>query len=233
MKYKAILLDLDDTLYPYSQNHEIAIRESLGFLVKEFSISNQKAENIFLEARKQTAHQLPKTAASHNRLLYFQKMCEALNIKASLYALKLYNLYWDSFLANMKLSAGVKEFLSLCLEKKVKIALVTDLTAHIQYRKIERLEIGQYIDFVTTSEEIGFDKPHQEMFLKTINKLGIESNLVCMVGDNYEKDIIGASSLGIDSYWLNSNEEILKPQEKIKKFKNFKELKKLIFEVND
>ena len=41
------------------------------------------------------------------------------------------------------------------------------------------------------------------MFQKALDKLELQRNEVIMVGDNFEKDIIGAYDFGIDSIWLN------------------------------
>ena len=82
---------------------------------------------------------------------------------------KIYNIYWDTFLENMIPFDEVYEFLE---KYKNKICLVTDLTAHIQYRKIEKLRLNKYISRVVTSEEVGKEKPHPYMFILALEKLG-------------------------------------------------------------
>lgn len=204
MKYKAILLDLDNTIYEYEPNHQLALGKVIEYFSENFGFSTKQTQDFFDKSRKSISSLIPNTASSHNRLLYFQTMCEMAKIQSSLHAMTLYNLYWDNFLNNMSLSRYVEDFLIFCQGKKIKIALVTDLTAHIQYRKIAKLGIDKYIDFVITSEETGIDKPDKSMFLRALEKLDLMASDVCMIGDNYEKDIMGAKSLGIDAIWLNN-----------------------------
>ena len=155
-------------------------------------------------------------------------MCEISNIKAAVHALELYNIYWDSFLDNMVMFDGVKELLQFYQKEKIKIALVTDLTANIQYRKIAKLEINNYIDYIVTSEETGIDKPDKSMFLKAIDKLNLAPEEVCMIGDNYEKDILGAKALNIDSIWFNIDHKgDVEVRNNIFIVNNFSQIKKL------
>ena len=137
-------------------------------------------------------------------MLYFQRMFENLKMNAQLHALKTYEIYWDVFLKSMKLYEGAGIFLQLT--KDVPICLVTDLTAHIQHRKLLELNIEKYINFMVSSEEAGIEKPHSHIFEMALSKLKLQPNDVIMIGDNFQKDIVGASLLGIRSFWINPDE---------------------------
>jgi len=222
MKYKGILLDIDNTLYAYDQCHEISIRRVFQYLKENIQVEN--IENIYTEAKRIVHIELAETASSHNRLLYFQKMCEILKLNPFAYALELYNIYWDSFLGSMKVFDGVEDFFNK-VSSSTKICFVTDLTAHIQYRKINSLGLFQYVDYIVTSEEVGKEKPHPYMFLSALKKLNLQSNEVCMIGDNFKKDIIGASLLGIKSIWLNrEGKQEVYNQSCITEVKNFRSI---------
>ncbi|MEW9501060.1 HAD family hydrolase [Jeotgalibacillus marinus] len=201
MSYKGILLDLDDTLYNYEFAHkkgiDKAFRHASGILNK----NRDDIEIMFLKAKESVKLELNESAASHNRMLYFQRMFENFNVNAQLHALETYELYWASFLKSMHFYNGAKEFLEF--NQDIPICLVTDLTAHIQHRKLERLGVQTYINFMVSSEEAGKEKPHPYIFMSALNKLGLHAKDVIMIGDNLKKDIIGASSLGIKSFWLN------------------------------
>ena len=81
------------------------------------------------------------------------------------------------------------------------------MTAQIQYRKIKKLNLDKYINYIVTSEEAGKEKPHQYIFMLCLDKMHLNKNDVCMVGDSFNKDIKGALSLGMNAYWINSNKE--------------------------
>jgi len=204
MKYKGILLDIDNTLYGYDESHKIALGAIVTFIKKHFSLSDKEIDFAYHKARKLVQVELGLTAASHNRVLYFQKMLEILDINPLEYALTLYSLYWDTFLNSMRPFTSVYEFLE---KYKDKICLVTDLTVHIQLRKIKELKLDKYISLMVTSEEAGREKPHPYMFMAALKKMNLNADEVCMIGDSFDKDIIGATNLGIDSIWINLKRE--------------------------
>ncbi|MCT7433177.1 HAD family hydrolase [Aliarcobacter cryaerophilus] len=225
-KYKGILLDIDNTLYNYDITHKIAKNQVLEFCINELNLEKDIVENAYEIGRKKVHIELSETAASHNRLLYFQKMCEILNINSLDYAFRIYNIYWDTFLENMTPFDGIYDFLE---KYKNKICLVTDLTAHIQYRKIEKLKLNQFIDKIVTSEEAGREKPHPYMFMLALEKLNLGKHEVCMIGDSFKKDILGASNLGIDSIWFNhENKQEKYNNQSIKEVTMFEKILELI-----
>jgi putative hydrolase of the HAD superfamily len=204
MRYKGILLDLDNTLYSYQENHRRALNEVFSFMEKSFSFSNNQLEESYAKARHLVQIELGHTASSHNRILYFQKMLEILTLNPLKYAFLLYNLYWNTFLSSMRLFFGVETFLETY---RNRICLVTDLTAHIQYKKIKALQLENHISQMVTSEEAGREKPHPYMFLSALEKMNLKKDEVCMIGDNFKKDIVGANNLGIRAIWLNRDGE--------------------------
>lgn len=202
MKYKGLLIDIDNTLYPYNKSHEAGLCEAFHLIEDQFGIEKTVIKNAFLLARREVNIALSETAASHNRMLYFQKLLEKLGLRSTSFTLEVYEAYWSEFLNQMAAFDGVYEMLQ---KYKNRICLVTDLTAHIQHRKIRQLQLDKYVDLVVTSEETGHEKPHPLMFAISLEKLKCNKSEVCMIGDNFKKDILGATSLGIQSIWLNTN----------------------------
>jgi HAD superfamily hydrolase (TIGR01509 family) len=226
MRHKGILLDIDNTLYDYNITHSFAKNRVLDYCISEFGISKVEISSAYEKARNKVHVELSETAASHNRLLYFQKMLEILNINTLKYSFEIYNVYWDNFLEVLKPFDGIYNFLE---KYKNKICLVTDLTAHIQYRKIKKIKLENYCDKIVTSEEAGREKPHPYMFMLALHKLDLRPNEVCMIGDSFKKDILGATGLGIESIWFNHEDKLEKYNDNlIKQVKNFKEILELV-----
>ncbi len=205
--HKGILLDIDNTLYTYEPVHQQALNAVFELIKKQYSINQEEVKQALSIAKREVKQDTAETAASHNRLLYMQKLCEKLELDSLQFSLLLYETYWQHFLDNMDLSKGAQVFLKASQE--YPICLVTDLTAHIQHRKIEKLQLYHWADKMVTSEEAGCEKPHPYMFLLAMNKLALQASDVCMIGDNYTKDILGAARLGIQSFWLNENQDPL------------------------
>jgi putative hydrolase of the HAD superfamily len=219
---KGILLDIDNTLYDYEKTHKIALDTVCNVLEKKYSLGREAVGESYRKARLEIHTELEDTASSHNRLLYFQRMFEYWNMNALRYSLEAYNLYWDTFLANLAAYDGVYDFLKFIKNKKV--CLVSDLSADIQHRKIEKMKLFDYVGFLVTSEEAGKEKPHPHIFMLALKKLGLKTPEVYMIGDSYENDIMGATGLGIKSFWLNKNDEEKPKNALVTKVKNFSEL---------
>ena len=201
MNSKTFLLDLDNTLYDYKTAHEPAKSALCEKISELFQIENNLVWNSYESARKKVNTYLSGTASSHNRLLYIQNMFEELGIPYSQEVRNLSKYYWDIFLLNTELFPGVLDFF-----KKVsgaKVGLVTDLTADIQFLKLERLGLVSLFDAIVTSEESGREKPHPYNFQLALLKLGSKLEDTIMIGDDFEKDILGASNLGMKTIWLN------------------------------
>ena len=224
MVKKAVLFDLDNTLYDYEGPHAKAIKAVYDILSKKINISFIKFKELYKMSKIEIHRELSGLASSHNRVLYFQRLIEKTHntVDPSL-ILKLYSTYWDTLLKNMELGKGVLETLKELKKRNLKIAIVSDLTTHIQLRKIHQLGITKYIDFLVTSEEAGSEKPHAIMFLLALNKLDVSWHDAIFVGDNTINDIEGANSVRMDTVLIKkgslakeSNEDYQKPNFVIK-----------------
>lgn len=189
----AILFDTDNTLYPYDPAHLAAQKAVEKKVVGTFSISSDNFNKAFQAARVDVKKRLEGTASSHSRLLYMQRMLEIMGLGSQvLVALDLEQTYWRTFLSNAKLFHGVKELLDDIRLLGIPTAIVTDLTAQIQFRKIVYFGLDHYFDHIVTSEEAGYDKPRKEPFLLAVDKMKPQGDCIWMIGDNSLNDIQGA-----------------------------------------
>jgi putative hydrolase of the HAD superfamily len=189
----AILFDTDNTLYAYEPAHEKAQQAVKKKVISRFSINSKTFDEAYSLARNQVKLRLKNTASSHSRLLYLQRMLEIMGLGSQvLLVLDFEQTYWRTFLSNAKLFDGVKELLDDIRLIGIPTAIVTDLTAQIQFRKMVYFGLDRYFDYIVTSEEAGFDKPHEAPFQIALEKLRPKGNLVWMIGDNPINDIGGA-----------------------------------------
>jgi putative hydrolase of the HAD superfamily len=198
---KAILLDLDDTLYAYKPCHQAGYEACKVLASEKYSISNADFDTAWKIGRDKVHYDLHGQGASHSRLLYAQKASENLFGKSNpQFALDIEDTYWRVFLDTMAFNPGVEAFLQEAKDKGIKMCIVTDLTAQIQMRKWIKLDLGRFIDFLVSSEEAGIEKPGSYMFELAMEKLGVKAEECIMIGDSEEKDIKGAEALGIKAY---------------------------------
>lgn len=188
----AILFDTDNTLYPYDPAHEVAMKAVREKVTRTFSIDGDAFDKAYAEARGQVKKRLHHTAASHSRLLYFQRMLEIIGLGSQvMLALDFEQTYWRTFLGSAVLFDDVKELLDDLRLLGIPTAIVTDLTAQIQFRKVVYFGLDHYFDYIVTSEEAGHDKPHKAPFQIAVEKMQPKGDCVWMIGDNPLNDIQG------------------------------------------
>ena len=202
MRFKGILLDLDNTLYSYAPCHAVALTHVVDHIATRFGLAKPVIFDAYDRAKSFVQVQLGQTASAHSRLLYFQKLCELLDLSPLENSLAFQSLYWDRFLDEMKLHDGALDIIKGAVPN---LCYVTDLTAEIQFRKIQKLGLHAVPSHLVTSEEAGADKPNPAIFWMALQKLRLRPEDVCMIGDDYEKDIVGASLLGIKSFLFTGN----------------------------
>jgi len=200
-----ILIDLDNTVYPYDPCHNAGLKAAhrVGLRThprwKSWPVFNMHYE----EGRQRAKAFLGNQAASHNRLLYFQKLIEIQLCQSnSSLALRLYEAYWKGYFSKMKLDLGCLSFLKQVKKMNIKTAWVTDQTTEIQMRKIKYLGLNAWVNYLVTSEEAGREKPHRAPFRLALRKLEIKSNGVWMIGDDFKKDIQPAMRLNMRPFWV-------------------------------
>ena len=205
MFYKGIIFDLDNTLYDYDLCHKKAIIEVFNYLIQmKNSLTIEYITLVYQDITKNLKYELGLTASSHNKSIYFKQLLEKLNINLLTFS-KLHDIYWETFYTNLVCFEGVENFIKWNKQFGIKIGILTDYESEYQIIKLEKLGLLEYIDCIVTSEEVGIEKPSAKMFNTILQKMKLNITDVIMIGDNYEKDIIGARNLNIISYWINKN----------------------------
>lgn len=199
--FKGVIFDIDCTLYDYTKHDKTAVQNICNYVEKNLGVDEKRFRAVYTEARNIVRRRLPDGGSRHSRVLLFQTALELLGENPFHYVLDMYDIYWNDFLFGMQPFDGAFEFIRKLKDYGVKIALCTDMTAHIQYRKIERLGLTDYVDFMVASEETGFDKPSPLMFELALSKLNITPAEAAYFGDSLERDIEGAANAGITPFW--------------------------------
>lgn len=205
MSIDGILLDLDHTLYDYNKAHALALEASVNRLSQRIGREPAEVSETYARARKEIHAELAGLASSHSRFLYFQRAVEILGLRPSSIVIECEEWYWSVFLDHMVLRNGAMQFLDSVLH--IPIAIVTDLSASIQFRKLAKLNLDGYFQTIVTSEEAGVEKPHPRIFEKALAKLELDVSRACMIGDDFKKDIRGAADLGMRSFWFNDGKQ--------------------------
>ena len=222
---RAVIFDMDNTLYPYPPSHKAGMGAVEEKLVTDYGITPRSFAECFMRAREELKKRLGATASSHSRLLYFMRTLELLGFKSQpLLALDLEQSYWRNFLKAEELYPDVIPLFEFLRSSGVVIAIVTDLTAQIQLRKLIYFDIDKYIDCLITSEEAGVDKSGLIPFELAIERLGIPPQEIWVVGDDEQADMYPARHFSMTPVFKSSAASSA-PQWVPLKFQYFAELK--------
>ncbi|HMT00717.1 MAG TPA: HAD family hydrolase [Candidatus Absconditabacterales bacterium] len=197
-KLKGILTDLDETLYSYNPANKAGYKALFSHIEQTENKKTIEIEHALEEAKNIVKRNCEHQGASHSRLLYIQYMVEKLLGKTDTKKIIERNKIYDTaYLEAMTPFPGMIDFLTQAKKNGLKICIITDLTAEIQFKKIIRLGLEDIIDFIVTSEEAGAEKPATKNFEMGLKKCGLEKSEVCMLGDSTTTDIPGAQAAGI------------------------------------
>lgn len=181
-----VIFDLDDTLYPYEPSHRAGMAALVTFAARELGVKERGFLDVWEGARKRVKARLGATGSSHSRLLYAHEAIEMLGLRSQPgLALAMNKIYWGNYMVAARLRPGARDLLGTLRFNNIPIAIVTDLTAEIQFRKLVHLELDQVVDHVVTSEEATTDKLGLEPFRVLFDRLPRQdSSHVWFVGDS-------------------------------------------------
>ncbi len=218
MFYKNIIFDLDDTLYNYNTCNDIAMNKVYEHISTLKNIKKNEIEKIYKNIDLYHKNLTINTASSHNKYIKIKQLLEKINIDNFQ---DIHKLYWSSFYSNIKLNNNTLNFILWNKKLGIKIGILTDYETEYQIEKLKKLNILKYIDCIVTSEEIGCEKPSVHAFNYILMKMNANRNETIMIGDNFQKDILGANSAGIYAYHYTNLFQI---NDKYTNFSTFKEL---------
>ena len=199
---KAVIFDLDNTLYNFDAANEFGIRALAAYTEPVFGWDYPRMKDLYEESREKLTERMGDVGSAHNRLLRFQNLLEEKKLPLHPHALEMAKAYWRGVLDNMAPSPGAREIMEELRRMGVRIGLGTDMTAYMQYEKLIRLGLMEYMDFIVSSEEAGTDKPGNAFFMLCARKAGCLPGECLFIGDNIVRDYGGAAAAGMQARWF-------------------------------
>lgn len=90
------------------------------------------------------------------------------------------------------------------LKGQVKQYAVTNGTRRAQVRKLAKSGLGDLLDGVFISEEVGAEKPSEDFFRPVLQAIGpYEKAELLLIGDSLTSDMEGGHRAGIPNCWYN------------------------------
>lgn len=230
---KTIIFDIDETIYSYTGCHAKGLHKIDTYCQERFGFEPGTVKTwwkiIFHEITERLGFD---NVCTHDTMLRIQTILERNGVNPLPYARAIHNMYWDTVVGEMVPFDGVIALMKQAKEKGLRIGVATDLLAEIQFRKLEKLGVIDYIDFIVTSEEAGCEKPHRGIFDYCLEKAGCKAEECLMIGDNWAKDIAGAMDMGMAYAWHIPGRDITDVEEERREaaFCNYYELAEKILE---
>lgn len=204
MKYKAVLLDADDTVFDFKLSERTAFHDAaaaMGIPPTQGLYESYHTINDGLWK----ALERGEVEKDRLRVLRFELLAEKYAL--TLDGARMNEVYGEMLSANHHLLPGAKEFLEE-LSTRCKVYLATNGVAQVQRCRVADAGITPYLDGMFISEELGANKPakaYYDALLSAIAPLGAADCIA--FGDSLSSDIAGAVGAGIDSCWFNPRGE--------------------------
>jgi putative hydrolase of the HAD superfamily len=195
MTYRAILFDLDDTLYDLRSYWRGRLHEAIEEVLERYPHFDRDAlvhqaltEKVYIEKlpaflRGQGVDDEPLIASAQEifRRDWFRRL-----------------VLFDDAVQTLK-----------ALRPRFKLGLVTNGPSRTQRPKIEQFQLIDYLDLLIVSEEVGVSKPDPAIFAIALERLAVVPSEALFVGDSPEFDLRGAAAAGMPFIWMNPRGELL------------------------
>ena len=211
-KYKHLFFDLDNTLYDFTSNSYLALKdafESLGLLEKInsfddfFAVYQKINEQLWAEYRDK---KISKDALRGKR---FADSFAAFSIEPGLDPILIDNKYLSIMPEKIKLFPDAIEVLGELVRRGYKLHIITNGFREVQHDKLLNTGLSTLIDKVFISEDIKTTKPSREIFEHALKSCNARKKESLMIGDSWETDIVGAKKFGIDQVYFTPYEDCL------------------------
>jgi putative hydrolase of the HAD superfamily len=202
---RGIIFDYGNTLLDEDYFDQLAgNRRMLEFADSKVSVT---AEEIMKESNR-----LAKETNAVRNSVYieftnrnFQKtLFENLGIKIRLTPEEMEREFWRAA-ERFSLNAGIIEVLDWIKARGIRLGIISNCSfgETVMWENLIDYKLGPYFEFLMSSADYGFRKPHPRIFATALRKMGLTAAEVWMVGDNLECDIMGAQNCGLYPVWYN------------------------------
>lgn len=196
--YKALLVDLDDTLIKSNTLYTRATKFAATYVARKYSLDLDVFFSLVQDKHLIVQRNFPTVHTRHSRILVFRMALDEMVGEYDLSLLpEIEDMYWDFFLHHITVYPHVEEVLKKIRLKGIKIAIISDGGLGMRIKKVKAAGILHLVHQIIASEEVIFEKPFSAIFTLALSRLELEPSDVVMVGNNFKNDIRGAQMLGI------------------------------------
>ena len=185
MNLKAIIFDLDDTLYDEEEYVHEAFLNTADCISDRFEYLSRDA----------LYKRMLELLATNGRGKIFDEIIKEFNLPLSVS--EVVSMYRNT-LPKLSLYEDATAFLDALSKTEIKTGLITDGCSLVQHNKVNALSLETKLNFILVTDDFKLSKPDSGVYLKCLEGLGIVNPKDAVyIGDNPGKDFIGAREIGM------------------------------------
>lgn len=180
---KALIFDLDDTLYNEKTYVFGAFKEVSNYLGYKYNLDEIKLYNDILDIFH-----------TNGRGKIFNILCNKYNLDESIE--RLIDIYRNSR-PKLNLYDDAGKILKWGKEKGFSIGIITDGCSKVQWNKVKSLDLENIVDKIIVTDDLGREywKPHKRSYLEIVKFFNVKCGECVYIGDNPNKDFITCKKL--------------------------------------
>lgn len=198
---KAVIFDLDDTLYSEKEYVQSGYRAVAKYM-PQIEAMESKLWQAFQDGKAAIDTVLEEEG------IYTPEMAAE--------CLEVYRFHEPI----IHLYGGVVELFAELRRRGIRIGILTDGRPEGQRNKIKALGLDKLVDEIVVTDEIGgtiFRKPCDIPFRIMQRKIGVPFEAMVYVGDNPQKDFIAPHRLGMKSLWYENEDGLYRASSSVAK----------------
>ncbi|MFM0855274.1 HAD family hydrolase [Streptococcus suis] len=205
---KALIFDVDDTLYDQIQPFERALE-------RHIEVAREQIEPLYLSFRRYADEVFEATATGKMSLKdsHIYRMKHALadfGYRVSDATALAIQIDYDYFQGQIELSPVFPEIFSWCQAQGIAMGIITNGPYRHQLRKIRTMGLVNWfeLEHVLISGQVGITKPNPAIFQLMEERLGMSGEDICYLGDSFENDVVGAKAANWKVIWFNHRKRV-------------------------
>lgn len=112
--------------------------------------------------------------------------------------------YVEEFRHHCITFTGVELVLADLRKRGIQMGIITNGPYPFQLRNFEALGLDEFFEVVLVSEQEKISKPNPQIFMRALERMGVDPGDAIFVGDNPQADIGGAQAAGMRAVWIRS-----------------------------
>ena len=203
MRYRAVLIDIDDTLFDFRQSSFEALIKTFAAMGLPFTWDDMPVYEQF-NNRMWQAFERGEIEKKEIYVTRFRDYFDFVGLDADpVFA----NDFYLKRLGEGKAFMPNAEALLRALHGTYKVFVVTNGDTVTQLKRIETSGFSPYFDGVFISEQMGTKKPEKAFFDQVFAEIGEEYRDCCLlVGDSLSSDMQGGRNAGIPTCFYGKKE---------------------------